>query len=318
MNAFVRGIYLLAILSSSILGYAQSGSPQAALEEVATAENLETVLRHLPPSVERNIRRLSPEQRVGMENQLLIGKKMKAEGVELQRGSDGSTWELTGPSNADDMSGASARRKKILITIQNAIENGNDAVLILDGRPAASEIPDQAQPDFHKRESALIWMKFEDGEWRITDVGAVERVNIEDLLLRGGVESDSSQAAREASAVGALRTLNTAIVAYESAYENVGQPPSIAALACPSDETCKDPSAEHAALVDSTFAASPLIRSGYEFQYMRISSDRYTITARSLGVDMTATPRSFFTDESGVIRFTQENRAATAQDPPLQ
>jgi len=33
---------------------------------------------------------------------------------------------------------------------------------------------------------------------------------------------------------------------------------------------------------------------------------------------MTATPRSFFTDQSGVIRFTQENRAATAQDPPLQ
>src|SRR5437588_8021910 len=177
MTALARGIYLLAIAFSSILAYAQSGSPQAALEEVATAENVETVLRHLPPSVERTMRRLSPEQRVGMGNQLLIGKKMKADGFELQRGSDGSTWELTGPSNADDMSGAPAGRKKILITIQNAIENGNDAMLIIEARPVASESPDQAQSDFPKRESALVWMKFEEGEWRITEVGAVERVN---------------------------------------------------------------------------------------------------------------------------------------------
>lgn len=313
MNALVRGMYLLAILSSTIAAFGQSGSPQTALEEMATADNLETVLRHLPPSFERTIRRMSPDQRASIENELLIQNKMKAEGLELQRGSDGSTWELTGPGDPGDANGAPAPRKKIVLTIQSAAENGNDALLLIDAREEATD--NQTIPK--RRESALAWMKFEDGDWRISEVGVVERVRVEDLLSKG-VDVDSTPAAREASAVGALRTLNTAIVTYEATYQNVGVPPSISALTCASDETCKNPSAEHAALIDSTFAASPLIRSGYEFQYTRISSERYIITATPIDTDSATTPRSFFTDQSGVIRSTQENRAATPQDPALQ
>jgi hypothetical protein len=42
----------------------------------------------------------------------------------------------------------------------------------------------------------------------------------------------------------------------------------------------------------------------------------YTITARPIKRLM-KDQRSFFTDETNVIRFTTENRAATAADPPL-
>ena len=42
----------------------------------------------------------------------------------------------------------------------------------------------------------------------------------------------------------------------------------------------------------------------------------YTLTARPLVYYRTGT-RSFFTDETGVIRMTAEDRAATADDPPL-
>ena len=315
MLDLVRKISLLTILFSSILAYGQSGSPQSALEEMATADSVETILKHLPLSVERTIRRLAPEQRAAIESELLIRKKMKAEGVDLQRGSDGSTWELTGPADVSaDTSGTPAPRKKILITIQDAIEHDNDALVIIDARPDAS---DQSQPEFGHLQSALVRMKFEDGEWRITNVGMVQQVSVEDVLLKE-VGGDSSPAARESSAIGALRTLNTAIVSYESTYQEVGLPPNLAALTCGSDETCNQPSADHAALVDSGFSASPLIRGGYEFQYTRMSSDRYAITAIPVDRDTSAAPRSFFTDESGIIRFTQENRAATAQDPPLQ
>jgi len=315
MFDLVRKISLLAILSGSILAYGQSASPQSALEEIATAESVETILKHLPLSVERTIRRLAPEQRAAIESELLVRKKMKAEGVELQRGTEGSTWELTGPANVTgDTSGAPAPRKKILITIQDAIEHDNDALVIIEARPDAS---DQSQPESGQLQSALVRMKFEDGEWRITNVGVVQQLSVEDVLLKE-VGGDSSPAARETSAIGTLRTLNTAIVSYKSTYQDVGLPPNIAALTCGSEETCNQPSAEHAALVESTFSASPPIRGGYEFQYTRISSDRYVITAIPIEADTAAAPRSFFTDESGVIHFTQENRAATAQDAPLQ
>ncbi len=42
----------------------------------------------------------------------------------------------------------------------------------------------------------------------------------------------------------------------------------------------------------------------------------YTITARPIK-RLVKDQRSFFTDETGVIRFTTENRAATIADPPL-
>jgi len=42
----------------------------------------------------------------------------------------------------------------------------------------------------------------------------------------------------------------------------------------------------------------------------------YTIDARPITYDETGT-RSFFADETGVIRYTTEDRPATSEDPPL-
>ncbi|MGA8366808.1 MAG: hypothetical protein WB716_05780 [Candidatus Acidiferrales bacterium] len=44
--------------------------------------------------------------------------------------------------------------------------------------------------------------------------------------------------------------------------------------------------------------------------------EHYTINARPIK-RLVKDQRSFFTDETGVIRFTTENRAATIADPPL-
>src|SRR3954465_13761430 len=165
MTTLIRRVYLLATLSSSILTFGQSGSPQAALEEMATADNLETVLRHLPPALERSVRQMSTEQRARIESELLIQNKLKAEGTELQRGSDGSTWVLTGPDDVEDTNSAPAAGRETLITIQHPIQNGTDALVIIDVLPEASATSDQAQRQPSKRESALVRMKFEDGEW---------------------------------------------------------------------------------------------------------------------------------------------------------
>lgn len=131
-------------------------------------------------------------------------------------------------------------------------------------------------------------------------------------------------AANDASAAGSLRTINTAAGTYQDTYNN-GFPPILAVLAPPPAGIA--PNCNAADLIDSVLASGQ--KHGYAFVYRPgppvekagasctipgIKS--YTVTARPLKFDRTGR-RSFFTDESGVIRWTPDDRPATAQDPPI-
>lgn len=127
----------------------------------------------------------------------------------------------------------------------------------------------------------------------------------------------------ESMAVGGLRTINTAAITYFTTYEN-GFPPSLAAMGSPPSGTEYDCRA--AGLVDEVLASGQ--KSSYVFTYTpgpRVDKPApgcppgvksYTATARPLKYGQTG-QRSFYTDDSGVIRSTLEDRPATANDPPL-
>ena len=126
--------------------------------------------------------------------------------------------------------------------------------------------------------------------------------------------------ANEASALGSLRTINTAAIAYESTYAN-GFPPSLGVLGPGNPETCSA-----ADLIESVLAGGK--KTGYLFVYTPgpkvekpakgcpPGAKSYTVTARPQEFGKTG-HRNFFTDETGVIRVTSENRAATVKDPPI-
>jgi len=57
-------------------------------------------------------------------------------------------------------------------------------------------------------------------------------------------------------------------------------------------------------------------KDGYAFRTTG-GADTFTVNARPLDYGSTGT-RSFFSDESGVIRYTREDRPATVEDPPLE
>ena len=123
----------------------------------------------------------------------------------------------------------------------------------------------------------------------------------------------SRMAANEASAVGSLRTLNTAAVTYSTTY-GIGYPATIAALgpATPATSAAAD-------LIDSVLAASS--KSGYSFSY---SPGAVTAGTRS-DYGITATPlststgsRTFFTNQSGVIRADATGSGtATVNSTPI-
>lgn len=120
-------------------------------------------------------------------------------------------------------------------------------------------------------------------------------------------------AANQASAVGSLRTLNTAEITYASTY-NTGYSPTLVALG-PSGGT---DSAAAAGVIDSVLAAGA--KSGYTFSYASAadSSGRYntyTLNANP-AVQGTTGTNFYFTDQSGVIRQNSA-AAASAADSPI-
>ena len=123
-------------------------------------------------------------------------------------------------------------------------------------------------------------------------------------------------AANEASALGALRTYNTAIANYAMRCQNIGFPAAVTNLG-PGNGDC-----DAANLVDSVLSAPTAVRSGYRFFYSPGPVDNnghvvsYTISAEPITQNTTGV-RHFFTDESGVIR-NSNGEPATADSPPLQ
>jgi type IV pilus assembly protein PilA len=140
-------------------------------------------------------------------------------------------------------------------------------------------------------------------------------------------------AASEGASGGSLRTINTGAAAYAATWGN-GFPSSLEALG---GEPGAGPNCNHAALIDPILASGR--KSGYIYTYIPHFPDRATAPVISpkaaangctsggaSGYTVTADPiqrgttgqRSFFTDQSGIIRVSNNGESATADSPPLQ
>jgi type IV pilus assembly protein PilA len=140
-------------------------------------------------------------------------------------------------------------------------------------------------------------------------------------------------AADEASAVNSLRTIDVAAVQYASGYEN-GFPSSFQVFG--SGETIVG-NCNHAGLIDRRLAAGQ--KDGYIFTYTpQFPNDAagpvvspnaaakgctsggasgFTVTADPVQRNTTGV-RSFFSDQTGVIRYSANGDSATADSPSLQ
>ena len=108
-------------------------------------------------------------------------------------------------------------------------------------------------------------------------------------------------AANEASAVGSLRTLNTAEITYNTSYPTVGFACTLGAMAPPSGTSSATSTA--AGLIDSTLAGGT--KSGYTFAIGNCSgtpSVNYNTTAAPVSPGTTG-QRYFCSDSSGVLKY---------------
>ncbi len=130
----------------------------------------------------------------------------------------------------------------------------------------------------------------------------------------------SRMAANEASAVGSIRSVNTAEVTYASTYPNVGFSADMPSLGGATPCTA---SSTQACLIDNVLAnaiSATSAKSGYYFTYTQLTgtpSVGYTIVGDA-AVQNQSGQRSFFSDQSGVIRFKAVGPGAAISDSPLQ
>jgi len=149
------------------------------------------------------------------------------------------------------------------------------------------------------------------GDWRILLTRLSVPVVIALFLAIAIPHLVESQIARnEAFAMGALRSIGTAEEAYAKAHPEQGFAPSLKTLS----------------LSPGTGMLSTTMASGASHDYtFTLVTDKpgtdglmhkYTAVARPSRYPKCGI-RSFFVDETGVFRYTAEDRAATAQDSPL-
>src|SRR4029077_3346023 len=118
----------------------------------------------------------------------------------------------------------------------------------------------------------------------------------------------SKMAANEASAVAALRTLNTACISYSTTW---GQFPG--ALASLGPMTGTSPTSATADLIDSVLAGAT--KAGYTITFNGGgATGAYNITAAPVTVGVSG-QRYFYTDQSGVIRVNPTGAATSASSP---
>jgi type IV pilus assembly protein PilA len=119
--------------------------------------------------------------------------------------------------------------------------------------------------------------------------------------------------ANESSAVGSLRTINTAEVQYAAQCPTLGFAAGLTNLG----GTTGDCTA--AGILDNLLGIAAPVKSGYKFTYAPGAGAPlalYTVNADPVNIGTTG-QRGFFTDQTGVIRYNPTGPAA-ATDNPLQ
>lgn len=140
------------------------------------------------------------------------------------------------------------------------------------------------------------------------------------LMVMGAIAIPNLMRSRiapgEASHVGSLRQYVSGCISYSNMHPELGYPANLSLLGPGGDGLLDEMLAPPGGVTTAS-------KSGYSFTYTPGKPDEsrrvntFTISARPLKYRGTG-QRNLFVDESGVIRFTVEDRPATAQDPPIQ
>ena len=159
-------------------------------------------------------------------------------------------------------------------------------------------------------------MKQEKEVWKLNEISLTLRVPLGDTDFLKGLQKSQNNTL-ETSAIGNLRTLNTAEITYAASYPERGYTCKLSELGGFSPENESKP--EHALLIDDTLASGK--KGGYVFSIRGCGvrpASKYQATA--VPSDPESGMKAFCSDESAILRYAADSKAATclSEGVPLQ
>jgi len=185
------------------------------------------------------------------------------------------------------------------------------AVTALSLQQAAPELAQSLAQSRKDMTPAAVWLYGE--ETTIREVSTNSAFDAGGVLIAAAIAIPnlmrSKMAANEASAIGAIRTVNTAQAAYSAAYPQKGYAPNLAALG-PDPRGTAAVSPDHANLLDETLANpsctsdAGCTKSGFRFKIAAVCawSQCQEYAAYATPVDSNSGARNFCSTSAGVIR----------------
>src|SRR5215469_7044205 len=199
----------------------QSNTPEAALEEMATADTLDALTKHFPLKVQEAIDKLGAKEKEQIAKKLLVRNLAESEGIKLHKKDDGSAWEII--NEKQELEG--------VIKLSNSFVSGNEAMLVVEATEIKhSDSNGESTPDRNPermRQRLLVSMRLQEGEWRVIAFGPWNPKSLEtgDFLGRLGQGTNG-----DAAAQATLQILNAVLERYKNTYPEAGLPGNLQAL----------------------------------------------------------------------------------------
>jgi hypothetical protein len=281
-----------------------------------------TLLKHLPAATRSTLEKSGALNT--LEQYSLMANQLQTQGKNLETFETGSVLVST----EDPKTG-----QKVEVTVENDALRGDEDDIELSFQTYKNGQP-QRTP-FMPRVS--FGMKMEAGIWKLYDIAVTVHLPLADPdFLKGISEALKPQLAAAASSgqivpradtaaqsasdetlvIGAIRTINTAEVAYAASYPTAGFTCTLSDL---DGFGGGEINQHHAMLIHSGLASGK--RYGYVFSLSECGpppANRYRLTAVPNAANFGR--RAFCTNESAVIRYSTDGNAATcvASGAPLQ
>jgi type IV pilus assembly protein PilA len=166
------------------------------------------------------------------------------------------------------------------------------------------------------RPRIVLSMEQEKEVWKLNEVTVAMHVPLSDPDFLKDLQKTQNPGS-ESSAVASLRTIMTAEIAYSSAFPERGFTCNLSELG--GSELQDKPTHEHAMLIDDALASGK--RGGYIFSISGCDvapASKFSVTAAPKEPDSEL--RAFCSDESAVLRYAADGKAATclSEGVPLE
>ena len=273
----------------------QTDTPEAALEELATADKPELIERHLPETVKKQIEDLPKPVKQRVMDSLLQMKTAQFNGCTVKRADDSDAWVLV------DSEGQSRGK----ITLAAAFISGVNAML-----PLRFQGPNGTQ-------TYIVSMHLDGDDWRIDDFGPWDKryTELKDLLHQPSEMEKNNTSAEET-----LGRMRNALSVYANQSPQDGYPHRLLPLTVRQRDLPEAMERLVRPLLEPAFAKDPAVLNGYEFRYLLTlpgngpgTPGEFEITASPVEFGKTGSHHYLMT-QSGSVSCTTEDRPAAEDD----